>query len=133
MLVDFWAEWCGPCKKLAPVIDQVAEEFDGQVVVAKVNVKRLKVIPMNQQRASKITRTDPRAKRQTGRIKPDIESNRANRTALSRRLRQDRSLIRVQAKRFFAVNMLTLIQAEPDQAAMRRPWPARALFPWPRA
>ena len=37
-MVDFWAEWCGPCKKLAPVIDQVAEEFDGQIVVAKVNV-----------------------------------------------------------------------------------------------
>lgn len=37
-LVDFWAEWCGPCKALAPAIDQLAEDYDGKVKVAKVDV-----------------------------------------------------------------------------------------------
>ncbi|MQF64717.1 thioredoxin [SAR202 cluster bacterium AC-409-J13_OGT_754m] len=38
VLVDFWAEWCGPCKMIAPMVDELAEEFDGQMAFAKVDV-----------------------------------------------------------------------------------------------
>jgi thioredoxin 1 len=38
ILVDFWAEWCGPCRMVAPILDELAEEYEGQVTIAKLNV-----------------------------------------------------------------------------------------------
>ena len=38
VLVDFWAEWCGPCRTIAPMLDQIADEFEGKVAIKKVDV-----------------------------------------------------------------------------------------------
>ncbi len=38
VLIDFWAEWCGPCRRLAPTVEALAADFDGRVVVGKLNV-----------------------------------------------------------------------------------------------
>lgn len=38
VLVDYWAEWCGPCKMIAPILEDIAEEYDGRVTIAKLNI-----------------------------------------------------------------------------------------------
>jgi thioredoxin 1 len=47
ILVDFWAEWCGPCKMIAPVLDELAAEYDGKVKIGKVNIDEHQQIAIN--------------------------------------------------------------------------------------
>jgi thioredoxin 1 len=47
VLVDYWADWCGPCKMIAPLIDAVAEEYDGRLIVAKLNIDENPLSPQN--------------------------------------------------------------------------------------
>ena len=45
VLVDFWAEWCGPCKQIAPALEQIADELAGKVTIAKLNIEESPTTP----------------------------------------------------------------------------------------
>ncbi|WP_067515786.1 thioredoxin TrxA [Endozoicomonas ascidiicola] len=45
VLVDYWAEWCGPCKMIAPVLDEIAQDFDGKLTICKLNIDENELTP----------------------------------------------------------------------------------------
>lgn len=45
VLVDYWAEWCGPCKMIAPILDEVAKDYNGRLSIAKMNVDQNRDVP----------------------------------------------------------------------------------------
>ena len=45
VLVDYWAEWCGPCKAIAPILDEVSKEYAGRLQIAKINVDENRDVP----------------------------------------------------------------------------------------
>ena len=46
LVVDFWAEWCGPCKMISPIVEELATEYEGKVIIGKVNVDENEELPI---------------------------------------------------------------------------------------